>query len=93
MQGGERTEGGAAEGAELHKAAIEAYLEQTAIKQAEKEMQRQQMLAPPDAAANFAPAVGEFTCRVKFATGRTCTVSKLTHVLEKLQVYAQIKMA
>lgn len=47
------------EEAEVHKAALDAYLEQTATRQAEKDLQRQQLPVPADAAINFSPAVGE----------------------------------
>ena len=50
-----------AEGAELHQAAIEAYMKQAAGRQTEKDLQRQQAPAPPDAAVNFSPAIGELS--------------------------------
>ena len=59
LQGVEVSDPNTAEGAELHQAAIEAYTRQAAARQAEKELQRQQAPAPPDAAVNFSPAVGE----------------------------------
>jgi len=43
----------------LHQAAVEAYMKQAAARQAEKDLQRQQAPAPPDAAVNFSPAVGK----------------------------------
>ncbi|KAL0030424.1 hypothetical protein WJX79_003924 [Trebouxia sp. C0005] len=57
-KGGEPNNTSTAEGAELHQAAIEAYMKQAAAKQAEKDLQRQQAPVPPDAAVNFSPAVG-----------------------------------
>ena len=59
LQGDAPSDDAAAGESNLHKAAVEAYLEQTAIKQKEKDLQRQQMPSPPDAAVNFSPAVGE----------------------------------
>ena len=71
LQGAAPSEDAAAGESNLHKAAVEAYLEQTAIKQAEKDLQRQQMPSPPDAAVNFSPAVGEPTAALML---RACTV-------------------
>ena len=45
--------------AQQHKDVAEAYLEQAAARQAEKDMVKQQMPSPPDAAINFSSAVGE----------------------------------
>ncbi len=59
MQGVEANNTNTAEGSELHQAAIEAYMKQAAARQAEKDLQRQQAPAPPDAAVNFSPAVGK----------------------------------
>jgi len=36
-------------------------MKQAAVRQAEKDLQRQQAPAPPDAAVNFSPAVGELS--------------------------------
>lgn len=55
----DRTEVTPPRSADLHKDAVEAYLELSAARQAEKDSMRQHMLAPADAAVNFAPAVGE----------------------------------
>ncbi|KAL0047976.1 hypothetical protein WJX82_004829 [Trebouxia sp. C0006] len=69
-KGVETTNTNTAEGAELHQAAIEAYMRQAAARQAEKELQRQQTPAPPDAAVNFSPAVGKDLIREGLAKPR-----------------------
>ena len=48
-----------AEGAGVDRQAAEGYLGQAAVRQASKDLQRQQVPAPPDAAINFVPAVGK----------------------------------
>ena len=60
------------EEAEVHRAALDAYLEQTATRQAEKDLQRQQLPVPADAAINFSPAVGKLTHSWHVLPCRTC---------------------
>lgn len=63
-------------------------MRQAAARQAEKELQRQQTPAPPDAAVNFSPAVGKLAVfmakeafvAVKFKAKTSClTLQSTSH--------------